>query len=214
MRYLAGQLRPTTVVVEGVEITVPPGVLDPALFRTGAWFATLVEARVATRVAAASSGFGTSTVRPRVLDLGCGTGVVGVLAQRAGAEVVAVDLDPRAVAAARANGLQDVRTSDLFGALGDERFDLVCFNPPFFAQEPGDGPLDHALFGGEDLRVVTRFAEQVARHLRADGEALVCWSSLAPPAQDVLGKTWQREASAEVGRPAEPETVEAWLRGG
>lgn len=44
-------------------------------------------------------------VRPpcRVLDVGCGSGVLSVVAARLGAETVAVDVDPDAVATTRAN---------------------------------------------------------------------------------------------------------------
>ncbi len=76
----------------------------------------------------------------RVLDLGCGTGLAGLMAARRASdgEVVLVDSDLRAVRSARrtleANGVRsaDVLISD--GAakiLGDEAFDVVVTNPPF-----------------------------------------------------------------------------------
>ena len=43
---------------------------------------------------------------PRVLDVGCGTGIVGRLFQAAGAEVLGVDPDERMAAQARAGGLE------------------------------------------------------------------------------------------------------------
>lgn len=72
----------------------------------------------------------------RVLDLGCGSGIIGLLAARAGAQVVAVDDDLAAVASARRNserlGLElDVRHSDVDSAIAGERFDVVLSNPPF-----------------------------------------------------------------------------------
>ncbi|MEX2540392.1 MAG: methyltransferase [Trueperaceae bacterium] len=72
----------------------------------------------------------------RVLDLGCGSGIIGLLAARAGARVVAVDDDLAAVASARRNcerlGLEmDIRHSDVDSAIAGERFDVVLSNPPF-----------------------------------------------------------------------------------
>lgn len=74
-----------------------------------------------------------------VLDVGCGYGIIGLAAARAGARrVVLVDDDLLAVRCARAsvdvNGLGDrctVLPSDLTGAVRDRQFDLVVSNPPF-----------------------------------------------------------------------------------
>ena len=78
----------------------------------------------------------------RVLDLGCGAGVIGIAAARAGAtDVTMVDVDLLAVAAARENitragvsgsGISAV-ASDLYGSIHDREFDVVLSNPPFHA---------------------------------------------------------------------------------
>ena len=72
-----------------------------------------------------------------LLDMGTGSGVSGILAARKGALVVAVDVNPMAVACARQNakrnGVADKMTfavADVFeGVEGD--FDLIVFDPPF-----------------------------------------------------------------------------------
>ena len=154
--------------------------LDPVLFRAGAWLATEVREAVQRRPEA------------RVLDLGCGTGVVGVLAAGVGAAVVASDLTPDACAAARANGLLDVRRGDLFEALPGERFDLVAFNPPYLAGRPDRHPFGRALYGGEDLGVLRRFGQLVPEHLLPGGEAWTVVSDRAPGAVAALGPGWRR----------------------
>jgi release factor glutamine methyltransferase len=60
------------------------------------------------------------------IDVCCGSGAVAAVlkARRAGARVLATDLDPRAVACARANGV-DARTGDLFQGLPDDLRDAV-----------------------------------------------------------------------------------------
>ena len=72
-----------------------------------------------------------------VLDVGTGTGILAVAAAKLGAaRVLALDLDPLAVAVARANvernGAADrvqVRESDLLAAVGaDDRFDVIAAN--------------------------------------------------------------------------------------
>lgn len=72
----------------------------------------------------------------RVLDLGCGTGLIGAWAARRGAEVTLVDGDLQSVRSARAtlaaNGLTgEVLHSDVDAALGDRTFDAILTNPPF-----------------------------------------------------------------------------------
>ncbi len=82
----------------------------------------------------------------RVLDVGTGCGILGILASARGAAmVVGVDVNPSAVAAARENaeaagldGSFEARLGDLFSPIRDEKFDLVISNPPYLAEEPRD----------------------------------------------------------------------------
>ena len=75
----------------------------------------------------------------RVLDLGCGCGVVGIVAARkCGAENVWLsDIDPEAVAIARenagANGVPGVHcvVSDGLSGVDASGFDLILSNPPY-----------------------------------------------------------------------------------
>jgi len=75
-----------------------------------------------------------------LLDVGCGVGVLAVLAAKAGAlRVVATDINPVAVTNALANVLRhrvadrvEIRQGDLFEPIQeDEKFDLVFWNCPF-----------------------------------------------------------------------------------
>ena len=75
----------------------------------------------------------------RVLDLGCGCGLVGILAAQicGPANVVMCDIDPLAVEVAALNasrnGVDGVKTvvSDGFAQLTDTGFDLILSNPPY-----------------------------------------------------------------------------------
>lgn len=169
--------RSHTVTVAGVSLTVPRGVLDPVRFRSGAWAAEQIAARL----------------KPgqRLLDLGCGSGVIGALAMRSGADVVAVDIDRRAVKAARQNGLPDVRRGDLFAPVRGERFDLITFNPPYFPGRPHLKRYGRALYGGRRLEVLRRFAAALPAHLAPGGSALAVLSDRAPHALAALGTGWR-----------------------
>ncbi|MDP2933291.1 MAG: methyltransferase [bacterium] len=78
-------------------------------------------------------------LKDRVLDMGCGSGFVGIVAAKLGAgEVTASDINPHAVACGRANArLNGVEKkfqaiqSDLFQKIPKQKFDVIVFNPPF-----------------------------------------------------------------------------------
>jgi len=87
----------------------------------------------------------------RVLDLGTGCGVIALLiaSRLPASQVTGVEIQPeqaeRAERSVLANGLQSRVTmvsGDLksLGLLGDEKYDLVTANPPFFPQGRGKLP--------------------------------------------------------------------------
>ena len=153
--------------VLGVPIMVIPGVANPKLLRSGAFFASSIDARLV--------GTGTS-----VLDMGTGSGVCAVFAARYARRVVAVDISAAAVRCTRLNvalnhveGRVDVRHGDLFAPLAGERFDLVLFNPPFLLGAPKDDR--DATWRSNDA--ARRFAAGLGEHLEHSGVALVLLSS-------------------------------------
>ena len=87
----------------------------------------------------------------RVLDIGCGYGIIGLLAARLGAaHVDMVDVNMLAVAAAQRNivhhGATNARAlpSDATSAVDQNRYDLVVTNPPFHAGKAVDYDMAHA----------------------------------------------------------------------
>lgn len=117
----------------------------------------------------------------RVLDMGTGCGVNAVLAASRAREVLAVDVNPVAVQAARANaernGVADrveVHESDVFSAV-DGRFDLMVFDPPFRWFAPRD--LLERATADEDYRALTTFFREARAHLTDRGRLLVFFGS-------------------------------------
>jgi len=130
-------------------------------------------------------------VRPgdQFLEVGCGAGLVSLVAARAGAYVTCTDRNPHAVVLtqqnARENGLSvDCRETDLLAGI-DAAFDVVAFNPPYLPTADDDhvaGPLDLAFDGGRDgNEVVLRFAAQLRRLRPLPRVVLVVHSSLSDP---------------------------------
>ena len=82
--------------------------------------------------------------RDRVLDMGTGSGVNAILAASRSHDVVGVDINPHAVAAATRNaernnvaGRTRFYESDVFERV-DGSFDLIMFDPPFRWFRPRD----------------------------------------------------------------------------
>lgn len=116
-----------------------------------------------------------------VCEVGSGSGVVSRALADRGARVVAVDVNPHAVAATRALGVPVVR-GDLAGALRGP-FDLVAFNAPYLPsseEERIDSEIDKAFHGGEGgVEVSERFCAQLPRVLAPHGRAYLVVSSRA-----------------------------------
>jgi release factor glutamine methyltransferase len=122
-------------------------------------------------------------VRPhdRVLDMGTGSGVNAILAASSAAAVVAVDINPYAVQAARDNAERnevaeriEVRHSDVFDAV-DERFDLIIFDPPFRWFSPRD--LLEAASTDGNYQALRTFFRAARDHLTMDGRMLIFFGS-------------------------------------
>lgn len=123
----------------------------------------------------------------RVLDLGTGTGAVGIAAGRLGARVVAVDIARNAVWCARLNAavhrvpVQVRRYADL-DRLPKEAFDLVVANPPY-VPSPAEAGLARgaarAWEGGADGREhLDPWCVRARELLAPGGELLIVHSAL------------------------------------
>ena len=118
----------------------------------------------------------------KVLEIGCGSGVVSIHCALNGAEVSCGDINPKAVALARrnaeANGARlDVRETDIYSAF-PERYDTVIFNLPYLPVEE-EGLLAKAWSGGEDgMGPLPELLEKAPEHLLPGGRVIVVVSSL------------------------------------
>ena len=121
-------------------------------------------------------------VRPadRVLEVGTGSGYVAAGLSGRAAAVVATEINPHAVACARARGVETVRT-DLFSGVSGP-FDLILFNPPYLPTAPDERIsdwLEYALDGGPTGRTtIERFVADAGRVLAPFGRILLLVSSL------------------------------------
>jgi release factor glutamine methyltransferase len=154
----------------------------------------------------------------RILDMGTGAGPAAVALAAAGAKVTACDINPEAVAVARANarlnGLDaEVLESDLFAALPSRRFDVVCFNIPFYARKPAT-ILEAAYAAGSNLETVRRFARDCPNHLAEGGRVAIVFSEDCDQAAilDAFEESGLCLASKTVVRKLLEDFHVAWFR--
>lgn len=123
--------------------------------------------------------------REKVLEVGCGSGVVSIHCAKNGCYVTAVDVNPRAVELARRNSVAnetDIRVleSDVYGNV-DGVFDTIMFNLPYLPVDE-EGLLAKAWSGGPDgLGPLPRLLEGAPDHLVPGGRVVVVVSSLTEP---------------------------------
>lgn len=134
------------------------------------------------------------TMRPhvdRALDLGTGCGVQSLHLLRHAHEVVATDLNPRALQLAQVGAELsaariDFRQGSLFDPVAGEQFDLIVSNPPYVMSPPGGQRLTYREADLEADSLVETIVAGAASHLAPGGslQLLTNWAV-------VDGTTWQ-----------------------
>lgn len=156
--------------VAGLELTVLPSVFHPKVFLTSRFFAEFIQSlNLAGRT---------------VAEIGTGSGILALSAAKArAAAVLAIDINPAAVEAARLNAKQNnlhqvtALESNLFSAVpATTKFDVIISSPPSFSGEPRDAA-DRAWHAGPGYRDIVPLFEQAATRLKPDGTMYLLLSS-------------------------------------
>ena len=119
--------KPRRFRFRGVELLVQPEVFHPGMFYSTRFLIEYLD------------GF---DLRGKSLwELGCGNGLISILAAKRGASVTASDSNPVAVAGLRDDALKnhvhlDAIASDLFAAIPRRVFDWIVINPPYYKGRP------------------------------------------------------------------------------
>lgn len=116
-------------------------------------------------------------------DIGTGTGLLAIiLAQRGFQQIVATDLNPRALACAADNiqrlGLSavEIQQADLFPS-GQPLANLIVCNPPWLPAKPSS-PLEYAVYDANSA-MLRGFLQGAGKHLAPQGEVWLILSDLA-----------------------------------
>jgi release factor glutamine methyltransferase len=113
-----------------------------------------------------------------VLDMGAGTGILAKEAQKYAKEVLAADIDRKAVIHCTQQGILSIQSS-LFEKITG-KFDVIIFNPPYLPEdrnEPKSSSVQ-TTGGKEGYEMIKLFLEKAKSHLKPDGRILLLFSSL------------------------------------
>ncbi len=114
------------------------------------------------------------------LEMGCGSGLVSIVAAKKNAKVTAVDIFPEAVSCTMKNaGKNDVTISviesDLFKSIPSQQFDIIAVNPPYYKKTPS-APDQFAWYCGEQLEYFHDFFQQAKHFVNANSQIIMVLS--------------------------------------
>lgn len=122
-----------------------------------------------------------SSAGKKVLDVGCGSGILSIAAREGGAKkILSVDIDKEAVKKVRSLGIR-AKESNLFSKVKG-KFDLIVFNPPYLPKDDlEDKESSKVTTGGvKGDELIIKFLKKADKYLEKDGVILLLVSSLTP----------------------------------
>ena len=154
----------------GMTLDIPKGVFHPAIF-----FSTKIFAGFLLRLDLQDKS---------LLEMGCGSGLLSLIAAERGSRVTSIDVNPIAVRTTERNAERNdlsknisALQSDLFEALPHTlRFDVIIFNPPYYRKEPRSMD-ERAFFAGDALQTLRSFAHEARRFLAPNGSIYLLLSA-------------------------------------
>ena len=106
-----------------------------------------------------------------VLELGCGSGIISLLAAKKGANATASDVNQIALDFLEPNAAKNslklkIIYSDLFDNLENQPFDYIIINPPYYPKKPKNTK-EQAWFCGENFEYFEKLFLQLPNHMIA-----------------------------------------------
>ncbi len=114
------------------------------------------------------------------LELGCGSGIISLLASKKGANVFASDINQKAIDYLDKNASKNNLTvttifSDLFNSIPKKNFDYIIINPPYYPKHPKNIK-EQAWFCGENFEYFETLFPQLKNYLISSNETFMILS--------------------------------------
>jgi len=151
----------------GMDLTVFPGIFHPGWFVTSVMLLDMVESL--------------NLEGKRIMEMGCGTGVLACRAAQHGAMSYACDISREACNNAELNVSKNnlkvtVVQSDIFDQIPkDLRFDFIFVNPPFEARYP-ESEAEFAFCCGEEFEYYISLFDNLKNYLSSEGKLIMALS--------------------------------------
>jgi release factor glutamine methyltransferase len=116
----------------------------------------------------------------RLLELGCGSGLISVVAAKNGANVTASDINRLAISCAldnaQLNGVQILTfQSDVFSNIPAQLFDYIIINPPYYRGE-AINEAQKAWYAGNKLEYFEKLFQQIGSFIKPETLTLMVLS--------------------------------------
>ena len=158
--------KPREFSYEGINIIVNNGVFHPGLFYSTEYLLEYLKNQ--------------DLSERKLLELGCGSGLISVFAAKNGANVIATDISRNAMdnagMNASRNGVKiEVLHSDLFDEIPLQKFDYIVINPPYYPAKP-EKEEDHAWNCGADFEYFQKLFLQLHQYIHTDSKVIMVLS--------------------------------------
>lgn len=156
--------------IDGVKVKVFPDVFSPAIFFESKWYAE--------KLAMLTKG-------RKLLEIGPGTGIIGLFSALNGASVTAIDINDKAVENTKVNfelhNLPiDVRQGSVYEPLKEsEKFDFIFWNHPFNKTSIDDTDKFLKSVFDFEYQHIRAYIKEGRKHLSENGRLLLGTSNIA-----------------------------------
>ncbi|TND09030.1 MAG: rsmC [Bacteroidetes bacterium] len=152
----------------GLSMLVQPGVFHPGFFFSTKFLLTFLEEKKA------------ALKNKTFLELGAGSGLLGLFAGKHGAKVTASDISKTAVENIVANAASNhiaitAVHSDLFDRIDPQTFDFIVINPPYYKKKPAT-EAEQAWYCGEELEYFQELFSQLGNYMHPASEVYMILS--------------------------------------
>lgn len=116
----------------------------------------------------------------KVLELGCGCGIISILAAKKKAIATATDINTIALQALEKNALNngasmEIIHSDLFENIQEKTFDFIVINPPYYPKNPNT-TAEKAWFCGENFDYFEKLFSQLPGFMTSKNDVFMILS--------------------------------------